>query len=135
MATYGPTTPPGVSAISPPSRSGLVKIGRIDVADGAVAFQAFGLPKGAFIAGVYTISTGANAGQTVNAGFTASTVELINGATVDGPSYMTSGPKSGPAVGSQLDSDQIVWLKASAALTNPVYVKVEYWIPPPAQQF
>lgn len=128
MAVYN-IGPQGVSVISPPARETLVKVGKIEAADTDVAFQAFGLPKYAVVIGVYTIATGANTGATVNAGFSASGTELINGASVDATGYATAGTATGTSVGTQLTDDKKVYLKASTTLTNPVMVKVEYYIP------
>ncbi len=129
MAAYG-VGPTGVTVTTPASRCTQTKIGRIDVADGSTGFAAFGLPKGAFIAGVYTISMGANATQTIEAGFSAGGDELLTAFAPNSTGYAASGTTTGSAVGTQLTADKTVYLTASAALTNPVYVKVEYWMPP-----
>ncbi len=83
--------PAGVTVYSPPARELLSKIGKIEVADAAVGFAAFGLPAGAFIAGVYTISAGANATQTVNAGFTNGGTDLVNAFSPNSTGYAPSG--------------------------------------------
>jgi len=129
MAAYG-VGPAGVTSITPASRCTQTKIGRIDVADGSTGFAAFGLPKGAFIAGVYTIANGANTTQTIEAGFSAGGDELLTAFSPNDTGYATSGAATGASVGTQLTADKTVYLTASAALTNPVYVKVEYWMPP-----
>lgn len=128
MAAYN-TGPQGVTAYSPPARELLTKVGKLEVADGSTGFAAFGLPSGAFIAGVYTIAMGANATQTVNVGFTSGGTELINAFAPNSTGYATAGAQTGSAVGTQLTADKTVYLKASATLTNPVWVKVEYYIP------
>ncbi len=128
MAAYN-VGPAGVTVYSPPARELLTKIGKLEVADGSTGFAAFGLPSGAFIAGVYTIAMGANATQTVNAGFTSGGTELINAFAPNSTGYATAGAQTGSAVGTQLTADKTVYLKASATLTNPVWVKVEYYIP------
>lgn len=128
MAAYN-VGPQGVTAYSPPARDPLTKIGKLEVADGSTGFAAFGLPSGAFIVGVYTISMGANATQTVNVGFTSGGTELINAFAPNSTGYATAGAQTGSAVGTQLTADKTVYLKASATLTNPVWVKVEYYIP------
>ena len=127
--------PAGVTVVTPPAKELLTKIGKIEVADGATAFQAFAIPANAFIAGVYTISMGANATQTVNAGFTSGGTDLINAFAPNSTGYAATGAQTGSAVGTQITADKFVWLKASATLTNPVYVKVEYYIPPVGQPF
>ena len=121
--------PQGVTVHTPPARETLAKVGKIEAGDGSTAFAAFGIPANAFIVGVYTISMGANATQTINAGFSASGTELINGFAPNSTGYATAGAQTGSAVGTRVTSDKIVYLKASATLTNPVYVKVEYYIP------
>lgn len=128
MAAYN-VGPQGVTAYSPPARELLTKVGKLEVADGSTGFAAFGLPSGAFIAGVYTIAMGANATQTVNVGFTSGGTELINAFAPNSTGYATAGAQTGSAVGTQLTADKTVYLKASATLTNPVWVKVEYYIP------
>lgn len=134
MAAYG-VGPAGVTVYSPPARETLVKIGKLEVADGSTGFAAFGLPKDAFIVGVYTISMGANTTQTVNAGFTNGGTDLINAFAPNSTGYATAGAQTGSAVGTKLTADKTVYLKASATLTNPVFVKVEYTIPPQGQDF
>lgn len=122
--------PQGVTVLSPPARDPLVKLGKLEVADGATGFQAFSLPKYAVVVGVYTNCTGANATQTVNVGFTNGGVELVNAFAPNSTGYATSGTATGTSVGVQLTADTPVFLKASATLTTPVMVKVEYIVPP-----
>lgn len=127
--------PQGITVYSPPARELLCKAGKLEVADGSTGFAAFGIPSGAFIAGVYTISMGANATQTVNAGFTNGGTDLISAFAPNSTGYALSGAATGSAVGTQVVGDKVVYLKASATLTNPVYVKVEYYVPPVGQAF
>ena len=128
--------PQGVTILNPPAKELLTKIGKIEVADGTTGFAAFGIPSGAFIAGVYTISMGANATQTVHAGFTNGGTELLNGFAPNSTGYAASGAQTGSAVGTQVSGDKTVYLKANVAtLTNPVYVKVEYYLPQSGQVF
>ncbi len=129
MAAYG-IGPAGVTSVTPPSRCTQTKIGKLEVADGSTGVAVFGLPKGAFIAGVYTISMGANATQTIEAGFSDGGDELLTAFAPNSTGYATSGTTTGSAVGTVLTADKVVYLTASATLTNPVYVKVEYWMPP-----
>lgn len=133
MAFYG--GPQGATTISPVAQETYVKVGKIEVADGSTGFAAFGLPKDAVVIGVYTISTGANATQTVNVGFTSGGTDLINAFAPNSTGYAPAGAQTGSSVGSKLTADKIVYLKASATLTNPVYVKVEYYIPQQGMQF
>lgn len=127
--------PAGVTVYSPPARELLTKVGKIEVADGSTGFAAFGLPSGAFVAGVYTLTSGANATQTVNAGFTNGGTDLVNAFAPNSTGYAATGAQTGSAVGTVLSGDKTVYLKASAALTTPVYVKVEYFVPPVGQAF
>ena len=134
MSAYG-VGPAGVSVITPSPRCSITKIAKIEVADAATAFAAFGIPKGAFISGVYTTSMGANATQTINVGFTAGGVELVNAFSPNSTGYSTPGAQTGASVGTVMTADQTVYIKASATLTNPVFVKVEYWMPPQGLAF
>lgn len=127
--------PQGVTVHTPPARDQLCKLGVLEVADGSTAFAAFGLPKDAVIVGVYTISMGANTTQTVNAGFTAGGTDLINAFAPNSTGYAAAGAQTGSAVGTKLTADKTVYLKASATLTNPVFVKVEYYIPQQGMNF
>jgi hypothetical protein len=123
--------PAGVTVTSPPARELLTKVAYLEaIAADAVGFAAFKLPKYAFIAGIYTICTGANASQSVNVGFTLGGVELLNAFAPNSTGYAAGGAQTGTSVGTQLTEDKTVYVKASATLTTPVYVKVEYYIPP-----
>ena len=129
MAVYG-VGPGGVSTVTPTCRHGYTKIGILEVADGTTGVLAFKLPKYAVVMGVYTICTGANATQTINVGFTDGGTELVNAFAPNSTGYAASGAKTGTQVGVQQTADKPVYLKASATLTTPVIVKVEYYIPP-----
>ena len=129
MAVYG-VGPGGVSTVTPTCRHGYTKIGILEVADGTTGVLAFKLPKDAVPIGVYTICTGANATQTINVGFTDGGTELVNAFAPHSTGYAPSGAKTGAQVGVQQTADKPVYLKASATLTTPVIVKVEYYIPP-----
>lgn len=129
MAVYG-VGPAGVSTVTPASREVLTKFGILEVADGTTGIIPFKLPKYAVVSGVYTICTGANTTQTINVGFTDGGVELVNAFAPNSTGYATAGAQTGTSVGVQLTADKPVYLKASATLTTPVIVKVEYFIPP-----
>lgn len=129
MAAYG-VGPSGVTSITPAARDPYVKLGIIEVADGSTGFAAFGLPKNAVVCGVYTICTGANATQTINVGFTNGGTDLVNAFAPNSTGYAASGAQTGNQVGVLQTADKTVYLKASATLTTPVIVKVEYIIPP-----
>lgn len=127
--------PQGITTISPPARESLSKIGKIDSTDGTTGVAVFGLPKGAFISGVYTISLGANTTQTIEAGFSDGGADLLTAYAPDATGYAVAGAAAGSAVGTQLTADKVVYLTASAALTSAVFVKVEYWLPPVGQAY
>ena len=129
MAAYG-VGPAGITSITPAARDPYVKLGIIEVADGSTGFAAFGLPKYAVVIGVYTICNGANTTQTINVGFTNGGVELVSSFAPNSTGYVSTGAQTGTSVGAQLTADKTVYLKASATLSTPVIVKVEYIIPP-----
>jgi len=122
--------PAGVTQTTPSARDPYVKLGKLEVADGSTGFAAFGLPKYAVVIGVYTICNGANTTQTINVGFTNGGAELVDTFAPNSTGYATSGAQTGTSVGAQLTEDKLVYLKASATLTTPVIVKVEYIFPP-----
>lgn len=127
--------PQGITVITPPARDSYEKIGKIDSTDGTTGVAVFGIPKGAFIAGVYTISMGANTTQNITAGFSASGSDLLTSFAPNATGYAVAGANAGSAVGTQLTADKTVYIKADAALTNAVYLKVEYWLPPVGQAY
>ena len=122
--------PAGVTQTTPSARETYVKMGKLEVADGSTGFAAFGLPKYAVVTGVYTICNGANTTQTINVGFTNGGVELVSSFAPNSTGYEVAGAQTGASVGVQLTEDKLVYLKASATLTTPVIVKVEYIFPP-----
>lgn len=126
----GNVGPAGVTITTPAARDSYSKLSKIEIADGSTGFLAFILPKYSVVVGIYTISAGANATQTINVGFTNGGVELVNAFAPNSTGYAPSGAQTGASVGVQLTEDKPVYLKASATLTNPVIVKVEYYIPP-----
>ena len=121
--------PQGVTVHTPPARELLTKVGILEVVDGSTGFAAFGLPKYAVPLGVYTIVQGANTTQTITVGYTNGGTELVNAFAPNSTGYAPSGAQTGSGVGVQLTADKLVYLKASATLTTPVIVKVEYYIP------
>ena len=122
--------PAGVTITTPAARDPYVKLGVLEVADGSTGFAAFILPKYAVVIGIYTICTGANATQTVNVGFTNGGTVLLNAFAPNSTGYVAGGAQTGTQVGVRQTADKVVYLKASATLTTPVIVKVEYVIPP-----
>jgi len=122
--------PAGVTITTPAARDTYVKVGILEVADGSTGFAAFVLPKGAVVSGIYIISTGTNATQTITAGFSASGTELLTAVGVSGAMYAVAGAYVGASFMTKLTADKTVYLKADSTLTSPVMVKVEYYIPP-----
>ena len=127
--------PAGVTVNTPPSRESFVNIGKLEVADGSTAFAAFGIPKDAVVLSVGIYTTGANTTQTINVGFTAGGTDLVNAYAPNSTGYSHPGAQTGTGLLSKLTADKLVYLKASATLTTPVYVIVEYFIPPQGQPF
>ena len=128
--------PQGVTVISPPAREKLSKVAQITAADGTTAFAAFGLPKDAFIAGVYAISAGANTTQTISAGFATNGTDIINTYAPNSTGFAAvNGSDTGSAVGTTLTADKTVYVYASATLTNTVTVIVDYWVTPVGQSY
>ncbi len=125
--------PAGVTITTPCARDPYVKLGILEVADGSTGFAAFVLPKDAVVVGVYTICNGANATQTISVGYSDGGAELVNAFAPNATGYAATGAQTGTGVGVQLTADKLVYLKASAQLTTPVIVKVEYIIPPQGQ--
>jgi len=131
----GVQSPNAPNMLTPPAREMLVKMAKLEAGE-STAFAAFGIPKGSFIAGVYTISMGANTTQTVSAGFSTSGTEVVNTFAANSTGYApANGLDTGSAVGTKLAADQLVYFYASAALTNAVYLKVEYFNTPAGQSF
>lgn len=129
--------PQGVTVITPPAREKLSKVAQITAADTSTGFAAFGLPQGAFIAGVSIISAGANStgSPTIKLGFTNGGGEILNAYAPDATGYSVAGDKAGTAVGTQLTADKTVYVKAGATLTSTVTVIVDYWMPPVGQGY
>ena len=71
--------------------------------------------------------------RTINVGYTNGGTDLVNAFAPNSTGYATTGAATGAGVGVQLTADKLVYLKASATLTTPVIVKVEYIIPPQGQ--
>lgn len=131
LGNQGPNAP---TMMSPPARDTLVKMAKLEAGE-ATSFAAFGIPKGAFISGVYTISAGANTTQTVSAGFSAAGTDLLATFAPNSTGYATSGAATGASVGTLTTTDNLVYFFASAALTSAVYLKVEYYMAPTGQPF
>lgn len=131
LGTQGPNAP---TMLTPPAREPQTKFATLAAGESA-SFAAFGIPKDSFIAGVYTLSTGANATQTVSAGFSAAGTELLATFAPNSTGYAVAGSATGSAVGTKTTANETVYFFASAALTSAVYLKVEYYVTPSGQPF
>lgn len=132
LVNQGPNAP---NLLSPPAKTTLVKMAKLDAGE-STSFAAFVLPKDAFICGVYAISAGANATQTVSAGFSAAGVELVNTYAPNSTGYAAiGGSDTGASVGTKLTENKTVYFFASAGLTSAVYLKVEYYMTQSNQPF
>lgn len=122
--------PAGVTVVTPPSHELYTEIIKLSaIAGDATGFLACKLPKNAFVTGVNILSMGANATQTVNVGVTLGGQEFVNAYAPNSTGYAAVGDKAGTYVGTQLTVDTPVYAKASATLTNIVYVYLQYYIP------
>lgn len=122
--------PAGVTVTTPPSKDFYTEVIKLDTNAGdATGFLAVKLPKNAFVTGVNVLSMGANATQTVNVGVTLGGQEFVNAYAPNSTGYAAVGDKAGTYVGTQLTVDTPVYAKASATLTNIVYVYLQYYIP------
>lgn len=124
--------PAGPTTTTPPAVETLTKVIKVDTSAGdATGFLACVLPKGAIVIGVYTISGGANATQTISVGITAGGTQFLNAFAPNSTGYAVAGTAAGSYVlaGTAMTADTPVYAKASAALTNSVLVKLEYYIP------
>lgn len=131
LGNQGPNAP---NMLTPAGREPLSKFAKLEAGE-STSFAAFGIPKDAFISGVYTISAGANTTQTVSAGFSAAGTDLLVTFAPNSTGYAASGTATGASVGTKTTADQLVYFFASAALTSAVYLKVEYYLPPSGQPF
>lgn len=122
--------PAGVTVLTQPSQEIYVKTIKLDTTAGdATGFLAAALPKNAFVVGLNIRSMGANATQTINVGITNGGTEFLNAYAPNSTGYSVPGAAIGSYVGTQLAADTPVYAKASAALTNIVYIYLLYYIP------
>lgn len=141
-----PNLPVGVTSITPPAVDVYSKFVRIDYTD-TTAFDAFVMPKGAVISGVFINSPLASNAVTtavINIGTNPGTTNEVlaafdvKGAT--GQGFYTAGAKAGSAVGqinaSQAGQTTDVLYKAkysdtggAASAGGPWLVEVEYYFP------
>jgi len=122
--------PAGVTVTTPPSKELYTEVIKLSaIAGDATGFLAAMLPKNAFVTGVNILSMGANATQTISLGITLGGTEFVNAYAPNSTGYAAVGDKAGTYVGTQLSADTPVYAKASATLTNIVYVYLQYYIP------
>ena len=122
--------PAGVTVTTPPSKELYTEVIKLSaIAGDATGFLAAILPKYAFVSGVNILSMGANTTQTVNVGITLGGTEFVNAYAPNSTGYAAVADKAGTYVGTQLTADTPVYAKASATLTNIVYVYLQYYIP------
>ena len=122
--------PVGVTVVTPPSKELYTEVIKLSaIAADATGFLAAKLPKNAFVTGVNVLSMGANTTQTIDVGITLGGQEFVNAYAPNSTGYAAIGNKAGTYVGTQLAADTPVYAKASATLTNIVYVYIQYYIP------
>ena len=122
--------PAGVTVTTPSSKDFYTEVIKLDTSAGdATGFLAIKIPKYAFVASVNVLSMGANATQTVSLGITLGGTEFVNAYAPNSTGYAAIGDKAGTYVGTQLAADTPVYAKASATLTNIVYVYLQYYMP------
>lgn len=128
------------NTLTPSARNVLTKIGTIARTDNGTV--KFGLPKGAFIAGIYIIQTAVavTGNATVDIGITGDTDGLVNdfvlGTTSAG--YAAGGATTGSAVGTVLTADVdvvVTYAVGTSTAGGTGYFKVEYYIPPSGQSY
>lgn len=126
---------------TPPAIETLVKVCQITRTD-TTAFDAFVLPKGAVISGIYVLGgTSSNAGTsaTLQVGTNPGTTnELINNYDVKtaGAGYFNAAAAAGAGIGVQLTADTLVKARyvesgTASSAGGPWGVKVEYYFPQP----
>lgn len=122
--------PAGITVLSPPSKELYTEVIKLDaIAADATGFLAVKLPKYAFIVGANVLSMGANTTQTISVGITLGGAEFVSAYAPNSTGYDAVGAAAGTYVGTQLSADTPVYAKASATLTNIVYVFIQYYMP------
>ena len=138
-----PNLPAGVTTITPPAIEALEKVVQVVRTDTA-RFNAFVLPKGAVIAGVYVLgATASDAGTsaTITVGTSTAGTEILNSFNAKtNYGYQPAGTAAGSAIGTQLAADTLynaVYAESGTASTagGPWLVKVEYYIPQQGQTY
>jgi len=131
------TTPPAVELLAK-----VVQVARTDT----TAFNAFVLPKGVVVAGVYVLGAVASDAATtaiIDVGTNPATAdEILDSFSVktSGDGYFAAGAAAGTALGTQLSADTLykaAYSESGTAATTggPWLVKVEYYYPQPGYSF
>lgn len=122
--------PAGITAYTPPGKEYYVQVVQLDTSAGdATGFTAFVLPKFSIPIGAYVLSSGANATQTINVGTSLGGTQLINAVACNGAQFAVVGTAVGAQMGAQQTADTTYYVKASATLTNPVKIIIQYYFP------
>jgi len=131
------TTPPAVELLAK-----VIQVARTDT----TAFNAFVLPKGVVVAGVYVLGAVASDAATtaiIDVGTNPATAdEILDSFSVktSGDGYFAAGAAAGTALGTQLSADTLykaAYSESGTAATTggPWLVKVEYYYPQPGYSF
>jgi len=131
------TTPPAIELLTK-----VVQVARTDT----TAFNAFVLPKGSVVAGVYVLGVTASDAATtaiIDVGTNPATAdEILDSFSVktSGDGYFAAGATAGTALGTQLSADTLykaAYSETGTASTTggPWLVKVEYYMPQPGYSF
>lgn len=120
--TVTPTTPPNLEI-----KTQIVRL-EATAAD-AVGFAAFVLPKNSIVCGAHTYTAVSNATQTINVGTTLGGTQLLNATPTVTVGFAAVGNTTGANFGVQATADTLYYAKASATLTSPVVVRIDYYIP------
>ena len=119
-----------VTTTTPPNIELKVQIVRLEAtAADAVGFAAFVLPKNAIVTGAFTYTAVSNASQTINVGTTLGGTQLLNATPTVTVGFAAVGNTTGANFGVQATADTLYYAKASATLTSPVIVTIQYYIP------
>jgi hypothetical protein len=133
-----PNLPQGITTISPPGVSLVCKTVQVLRSD-TTAFDAFYIPKGAVLAGVYVLGTAnSNAGTTavINVGSNPGTTnEVLANYNVltGGVGYNPAAAAAGTSIGTQFTVDTKIQAKyaetgGASSAGGPWLVKIEYYM-------
>lgn len=134
-----------ITSTTPPAVATLVKTVQVARTD-TTAFDAFTLPKGAVLSGVYILGvTNSDATTTAvlhlgtNPGTTNEVLTSFSVKSTTGQGYHAAGVAAGTKIGVQLTADTLikaVYTASGAETTGgPWVVKAEYYIPPQGDTF